>query len=183
MLSFMIILLLINKRKYFKSNEWNAIKASYADNIKMVSALNQSIKISLKEYYFDVTLNCSSKILAEAKKNPVETVFRCFELVPDEKLMKYLNSLEREYRIMLKEHNYIKKRMSFVKKIKKSIPFWVRIFSNNINHYLGLDIIDSIKYPKYRFSCYCNASGHYQTVTVIMDFKMIRMFKQKLQRS
>ena len=110
----------------------------------MVSALNQSIKLSLKEYYFDITLNCSSEILAEAEKNPVETVICCFELVPNKKLMKYLNSLEREYRIMLKEHNYIKKRMSFVKKIKKSIPFWVRIFSNDINHYLGLDIIDEL---------------------------------------
>ena len=148
MLSLMITLLLINKKKYFKSKEWNAIKSSYAEDIKMVSALNQSIKLSLKEYYFDITLNCSSETLAEAEKNPVETVIRCFELVPDEKLIKYLNSLEREYRIMLKEHNYIKKRMLFVKKIKKSIPFWVRIFSNDINHYLGLDIIDAIKYPK-----------------------------------
>ena len=52
----------------------------------MVSALNQSIKLSLKEYYFDVTLNCSYEILAEVEKNPVETVIRCFELVPDEKL-------------------------------------------------------------------------------------------------
>ena len=138
MLSLMITLLLINKRKYFKSKEWNVIKSSYADDIKMVSALNQSIKLSLKEYYFDITLNCSSEILAEAEKNPVETVIRCFELVPDEKLMKYLNSLEREYRIMLKEHNYIKKRMSFVKNIKKSIPFWVRIFTDTpTNEFVG----------------------------------------------
>ena len=56
MLSFMITLLFINKKKYFKSKQWQRIKFAYTDDIKMINTLSSSIRSSLKTYACDINL-------------------------------------------------------------------------------------------------------------------------------
>ena len=84
---------------------------------------------------------------------------------------------------MYKEYNYVQKRLDCFTKLKQSIPFWVRICTNDIYKQLNIHIVESIKYPKYRFSHYCSMNGRYQTITIVMDFAMINRFKQYIQQN
>jgi hypothetical protein len=67
MLSFMITLLFINKRKYFNSKEWNAIKYSYAEDIKMVSALSEPpmTKVTGFPFFRNGTLFLSIRVISQ----------------------------------------------------------------------------------------------------------------------
>ncbi len=183
MLSFVITLLLINKRKYFKSEQWKAITFAYANDIKMINALSASIKSSLKIYAHEININCSAETFAHVESDPVNTIINCFETKSTSSILKYLKELEREYRIMKKELVYIKNRIKVIEQIKNKIPFWVRILTLDIYKHMELYVVESIRYPKYKFSYYCNASGHYQTCVIIVDEKLISAIKANLSQT
>jgi hypothetical protein len=181
MLSFMITLLLINKRKYFQSEHWQTIKYPYANDIKMINALNASIKSSLQTYACEININCSAETFEKIETDPTNTIIKLFERKSITSLLKYLNDLEREYRIVRKEYAYIKTKLEDLDRIKKKIPFFVRIITKNIYSHMEVNIIESIKYPKYKFSYYCNTSGHYQTCVVVLDEKLIAAIRKNLE--
>lgn len=178
-------MLLINKYYYFQSKHWIKIKTKYNDNIKIVSALNQSIQYALSKYSFDITVNCSQDTITSAKINPVETTFKYFDIKSTLKTFQFYKELEREFRIVRKEKRYLEKELELiVKNVKTDIPFYIKIVSPDVVKYiLDEKLVEYIRYPRYRFSYYVSETGYHETYEVIMNAKMIKAFIKYIKES
>ena len=172
--------LLINKHKYFKSKAWKDILHTQEQKVKMVNALNKSIKLTQKECFFDITTNCSLQTLDNAKAYPFEVICTCFNIYDYDNTINWLDKLEHEYRIILKEFNYMySQKHAILKNIKHQVPFWIRCITHDLNKYIFHDeLIVKIKYPCYRFSYYSPTGGYYQTFEIILNIRNIQSFKE-----
>lgn len=171
-------ILLVNKHYYFKSKQWLKLRSQHNENIKISLALNQSIRYSLSKYSFDITVNCSQDTITSAKVDPIEITFQAFDIKINLKSLQFYKELEREFRIIRKEKRYLEKELGLlVKTIKTDLPFYVKIVSPDIVHYiLGEKLVEYIRYPRYRFSYYVSGTGYYETYEIIMNTRMIRSF-------
>ena len=172
--------LLINKHKYFTSKTWKDILHTQEQKLKMVNALNKSIKLTQKEYFFDITTNCSLQTLDNAKAYPFAAICTCFSIDDYDNTINWLNNLEHEYRIILKEFNYMySQKQAILKNIKHQVPFWIRCVTHDLNKYIFPDeLIAKIKYSCYRFSYYSPIGGYCQTFEVILNIQNIQSFKK-----
>ena len=176
--------LLLNKHKYFKSEAWLILKNQYTQKIKIIMALNKSIKLIQREHCFDITLHCSLKVLDNAKMDPFKTICDSFDIRIDNKAIKWLNNMEKDLKIAEKERLYIEKeRKNVINKIRKHLPIWIRIVSWDLEKYLGINnIVRAIKYPCYRFSYYSVSGSFYQTHTIVLNRKTINEFKKYINK-
>ena len=176
-----IVLLTINKRKYFKSTEWTTIIHTYSQTIRMVNALSECIRSSLKKYYFNINYNCSLSMFNQVEANPFIVICRLLNL-EREKALEYFDELEQAYHVMHKEKALIKSKLQFVTKVKKQMPFWVRVCTfNDLYKHIEIDpMIDSIDYPSIRFT-YCNPAGCCQTYNLVLNIFTIQHFKSFVQ--
>ncbi len=172
--------LLINKHKYFKSKAWQNIIHTQEQKLKMVNALNKSIKLTQKECFFDITTNCSLQTLDNAKAYPFAAICTCFNIDDHDATIKWLNNLDHEYHIVIKEFNYMYSQKHLIlKNLKHQVPFWIRCVTYDLNKYIFPDeLIAKIKYPCYRFSYYSPTGGYYQTFEVILNIQNIQSFKE-----
>ncbi len=172
--------LFVNRYKYFKSQAWSALKHEYDQQIKIILALNKSIKLIQKEWLFDITVNCSLQVFDESKINPFGTICNTFDISANQKTIKWLENIKREFKIAEKERLYIEKEKEYIlKHIKKRLPFWIRIVTWKIENDLGINnIVQSIRYPCYRFAYYSVSGGFYQTHEIVLNNKTINEFKK-----
>lgn len=120
-------------------------------------------------------------MLKKSETQPVSALCKILNLKNSEQAFEYFDNMEEAYRILYKEHALVKNKLKFVSKVKKSLPFWVKIFTSDINRYLGIDnVIEIIPKPTIQFR-YCNPTGCNQLNKIVMDVKTISKIKQNLQ--
>ena len=147
----------------------------------MVQALNDCMRGYLRRYAFDINYSCSWEMFQEAELKPVLAICKLLNLSDAQQAFKYFDDMEEAYRILYKEHALVKNKLKFVSKVKKKMPFWVKIFTSDINEHLGFeDLVEKIPIPTFQFR-YCNPAGCNQSHTIVMNIKTISIFKQELK--